>query len=124
MVSSLIFYVIYICIFKKKEESETKKKAIHFLGYIIYIEETSNSLIDWGVAINKCGNCLGLGCCNCCFCCCTDIDEAREATKKICVIFKMKGILSSLFDLIAGPYMIIIVIMIYIIELINIGFSP
>ena len=124
MVSSLIFYVIYICIFKKKEESETTKKAIHFLGYIIYIEETSNSLIDWGVAINKCGNCLGLGCCNCCFCCCTDIDEAREATKKICVIFKMKGILSSLFDLIAGPYMIIIVIMIYIIELINIGFSP
>ena len=124
MVSSLIFYVIYICIFKKKEESETSKKAIHFLGYIIYIEETSNSLIDWGVAINKCGNCLGLGCCNCCFCCCTDIDEAREATKKICVIFKMKGILSSLFDLIAGPYMIIIVIMIYIIELINIGFSP
>lgn len=124
MVSSLIFYVIYICIFKKKEESETKKKAIHFLGYIIYIEETSNSLIDWGVAINKCGNCLGLGCCNCCFCCYTDIDEAREATKKICVIFKMKGILSSLFDLIAGPYMIIIVIMIYIIELINIGFSP
>ena len=124
MVSSLIFYVIYICIFKKKEESETSKKAIHFLGYIIYIEKTSNSLIDWGVAINKCGNCLGLGCCNCCFCCCTDIDEAREATKKICVIFKMKGILSSLFDLIAGPYMIIIVIMIYIIELINIGFSP
>lgn len=124
MVSSLIFYVIYICIFKKKEKSETSKKAIHFLGYIIYIEETSNSLIDWGVAINKCGNCLGLGCCNCCFCCCTDIDEAREATKKICVIFKMKGILSSLFDLIAGPYMIIIVIMIYIIELINIGFSP
>ena len=124
MISSLIFYIIYICIFKKKEESETSKKAIHFLGYIIYIEETSNSLIDWGVAINKCGNCLGLGCCNCCFCCCTDIDEAREATKKICVIFKMKGILSSLFDLIAGPYMIIIVIMIYIIELINIGFSP
>ena len=36
----------------------------------------------------------------------------------------MKGILSSLFDLIAGPYMFITVVMIYMIELINIGFSP
>ena len=88
------------------------------------VEETSNSLIDWGVAINKCGYCLSLGFCNCCFCCCTDIDKAKEATKKICVIFKMKGILSSLFDLIAGPYMFITVVMSYIIELINIGFSP
>ena len=134
MIISLIFYAIYEFSFDKKKEkkSNTSHEASKICGYLIYKEKTSgdccnNFCLDCSAANYKCGMCLGLhlcNCCCCCLCCPSDYNEAEEGAQQICVIYKLKGCHSWIFDLLAGLDMFKLVVAIYIFELINLGFNP
>ena len=132
MFSSLVFYWIYTSIFTKikKNKNNTSHKAIKILGYLIYWETTNGCCvhcIDCQKAIKKCSHCLGFHeceCCCCCYYCCEDYDEAEYGQKQLCIIYKLKGLCSWAFDILAGIDMFKIVIIIYSFELINLGFKP
>ena len=128
MISSLIFYWIYECIFiqGEKRERNTAHEAIKIFGYIIYKEKASGDCcLDCSVMNYKCGMCLGMHLCNCCSCCCClDYDEASEGTRQLCIIYKIKGICSWILDLLTALDMFKLVIAISIFGLINIGFNP
>ena len=128
MISSLIFYWIYECIFiqGEKRERNTAHEAIKIFGYIIYKEKASGDCcLDCSVMNYKCGMCLGMHLCNCCSCCCClDYNEASEGTRQLCIIYKIKGICSWILDLLTALDMFKLVIAISIFGLINIGFNP
>ena len=131
MICSLFFYLIYSCFFKdiKKENDNTSVEVIKVFGYMIYIETISGSCCsDCCIATEKCGLCLGCyasNCFKCCDCCdCFDTNEAYEGKRKLCVIYKIKGICSWIFDLLAAKEMFFIVSTLYIFEFINLGFKP
>ena len=132
MISSSIFYWIYRSIFTKikKNKNNTSHKAIKIFGYLIYWETTNGCCVgclDCQKATQKCFHCLGpheCECCCCCYQCCEDLDEAEYGQKQLCIIYKLKGICSWIFDLLTGIDMFKIVIIIYSFELINLGFKP
>ena len=132
IISSLIFYFIYNSIFIKLKEKkdDNSYEAIKIFGYFIYCQTEGKSCkkcIDCQKFLKKCSRCLGshnYECCRCCYCCCSEYDEAEYGQKQLCIIYKLKGICSWFGDLIAGFDMLIIVLIIYTFELINIGFNP
>ena len=129
MISSLIFYIPYYCIFKTKEDdSNSSHNAIKIFGYVIYIETTSGKCCaDCNVALEKCGACLGCNLCNCCICCtccCSGLNEIENGTKKICIVYKLKGYCSWLCDLLAAYDISKLVFLMVLFELINLGFNP
>ena len=127
IIISLFFYGIYECTFETKSEKGggTSHDASKICGYLIYKEKTEGTCcVDCLAANHKCGMCLGFHLCNCCCCCDSQYNEATEGAKKICVIYKIKGCYSWIFDLLAGIDMFRLVIAIYIFELINLGFNP
>jgi hypothetical protein len=129
MISSLIFYIPYYCIFKTKEDdSNSSHNAIKIFGYVIYIEKTSGDCCaDCKASIEKCGTCLGCNCCNCCICCtccCSELDEIENGTKELCIVYKLKGYCSWLFDLLAAYDIPKLVVPMVLFELINLGFNP
>ena len=130
MISSFLFYAIYACVFEDFYEIKSDSiKAMKIFGYIIYIESEGCCIncADCGAGMEKCSYCFGLNffqCCCCCYCCCSGLDEASNGQKKLCIIYKIRGICSSICDLLAGWGMIIIVLIMYLLELITIGFNP
>jgi len=131
MICSLFFYLIYSCFFEdiKKKNDDTSVKVIKVFGYMIYVETISGSCCsDCSIATEKCGLCLGCYSCNCfkcCDCCdCLETNETFEGKRKLCVIYKIKGVCSWIFDLLAAKGMTFIVLSLYIFEFINLGFKP
>ena len=137
-ISSLVVYFIYSCFFKdvEKTESDYNVKAIKIFGYLIYIESNNGrNCVDCCIATEKCGLCLGFNYCNCCACCtqvcmcfncCKSLkaDEATEGKTRLCIIYKIKGLCSWIFDLLAAKDMNKTVVILYVFELINLGFKP
>ena len=145
-ISSLVVYFIYSCFFKdiEKAKGEYKVKAIKIFGYLIYVESNyGKRCADCCVAMEKCGLCLGFNyfncfacckhctiCCNCCqfcdcckLCDCLSSDEAKEGKRRLCIIYKLKGLCSWIFDLLAAKDMNKTVVILYVFELINLGFN-
>lgn len=93
---------------------------------MIYVETISGSCCsDCSIATEKCGLCLGCYSCNCFKCCdCLETNETFEGKRKLCVIYKIKGVCSWIFDLLAAKGMTFIVLSLYIFEFINLGFKP
>ena len=132
MIISFIFYFIYECIFTKvKNDKDISHQAIKICGYFIYCETEKRccccDCVDCQMLCKKCSRCFGFylcECCCCCYCCCNDHEEADDGQKQLCIIYKLKGIWSSVGDLLAGNGTFLFVIIIYTFELINIGFNP
>ena len=141
---SLIFYFIFSTAFRK--EKNKKKKiytSMRFAGYIIYQEEIIREESSF---CNNCGdimNQLNYACCchlcsityllKCIFCFKVNCEKYNhykirknsEINKKeeICIIYKVSGKCAWLTDLLTETKILVFVIIIYIIELFNIGFK-
>ena len=141
---SLIFYFIFSTAFRK-EQNEKKKiySSMRFAGYIIYreeiIREESSFCRNCGDIIKQ----LNYACCcylcsityviKCIFCCKVKFSKYNHyKTRKnsvinkkeeICIIYKVSGKCAWLTDLLTETKILAFVIIIYIIELFNIGFK-
>ena len=111
--------------FKKKISS----KAIKIFGYLIYMEsnkpEKKICCHDCKVSMKKCSYCCGCYQRDCFKCCCkidNDASETHMNKEKVCIIYKVSGLCSWFFALITRPEIFLFVILIYCLEIINVGF--
>ena len=130
MISSMIFYIIFWITFEKTESEEVSFRSFKICGYMIYKEDISegfchNCPINCSISADNCGYCLGCHYFNCfkC-CCCKEYNNASDDSKTLCIVYKLKGILPWFFSLIAGPFMFLIIIFMYLYEILNLGFKP
>jgi len=142
IIGSLIFYLIFSRVFKKKSDNKYDICITKFCGYLIYQEKNKkkNSVCCEGCRVGfRKFNSLWCPCCNCqcltCEKCCpflplsdcckekADLSEIGDRDKSMCICYKLNGKCSWLCEYFSNEYVFYFSIFFFIIKLLNFGFQ-
>ena len=142
IIGSLIFYLIFSRVFKKKSDNKYDICITKFCGYLIYQEKNAkkNSVCCEGCRVGfRKFNSLWCPCCNCqcltCEKCCpflplsdcckekADLSEIGDRDKSMCICYKLNGKCSWLCEYFSNEYVFYYSIFFFIIKLLNFGFQ-
>lgn len=143
IILALFFYCCFSKIFnpeKEEEEEKSKEKSIsgcRLCGYVFYIEEEPNPIDIRCGAIRKAWRkcyvnsylyclCCCCKCLSCEKCCCDEksfdeLSDSQSRDKKICIVYKTTGILSSICDLITKRTLLVPSFVMFLLQIINYG---